>query len=388
MSDYPYEVAVDPADVDVDANKVSKLAEKFLKQQEAGLFPGGQLVARRAGKVIVKVSCGLARGWQGRGGEQLVKVNETTPFAVFSTGKPMAAIVIALLESRGLLHRSMPVSSILPEFASLGREKITIADVLTHRGGIILTDLINQSGLIGDRDAVWQYLIDTPPLYPRGTFAYMPTEYGMILDQLVQRLTGKSIAKLFREELANPLGLSNMYYGLGPHALDDLAWAYWQGKPRYVVTGMDVAKDFEKKCNSLDVFSAGNPAMGMVADAANLAAMYEFLVNGGRTQTGESLIDADLVRQYTNKQISGWNKSIKTFLSFGNGFMLGSPAPCFFGWWGSSKCFGHPGMFSSMAFADQDTKLSMAIVSNGNRGIADFFKRMVPLIHAMRQACH
>jgi len=67
--------------------------------------------------------------------------------------------------------------------------------------------------------------------------------------------------------------------------------------------------------------------------------------------------------------------------------MLGTLTPSFYGWWGSASCFGHPGMFSSVAFADYDTKLSMAIVTNGNRGIGDFFRRMVPLTHALRKSC-
>ncbi len=384
---HPYEDAVDASQVSMDMGRVNKVATTFLKQQKNGQFPGGQLVVRRKGRVVLNVSCGIARGWQGRGGEEIVSVSENTPFAVFSTGKPMAAVIIALLESRGLLDISAPVSRYLPEFGTLGREKITVSDVLTHRAGILLTDLINRPGLIGDAEAVWQYLLETPPLYPRGTFAYMPTEYGMILDQLALSVTGKRMVTLFKEELAVPLGLDNIHYGLGPHPIDDIAWNYWQGKARYMVAGMDVAEGFEEKNNSHDLFSAGNSAISMVADAASLAVMYEFLVNGGRSHDGVQIIDESLVDRYTRKRTSGWNRTIKTYLSLGNGFMLGTPTPSFYGWWGSSNCFGHPGMFSSMAFADHDTKLSMAIVTNGNRSIGDFFMRMAPLAHTMRSAC-
>lgn len=384
---FPYEDAVDAALVQMDSGLVNKVAQQFTRQQEQGVFPGGQLVARRHGKVVLKLACGVARGWQGRGGDTQVSVQHNTPFPVYSSGKPMAAIVIAVLESRGVLDVMAPLASVLPEFGGLGRDEITVLDVLTHRAGIILADLINNHTIWADRDAAWQHLLRTPPRYPRGTFAYMPAEYGLILDQLVMRLTGRTIAEFFRNEIALPLGLRNMHYGLGSRQLDDLAWSYWLGKDRYLVAEMDVADRFEEKNNDPAVFSAGNPAFSMVADAASLAAFYEVLVNGGGHTGNRQLIPGQLVQRYTTRQVSGWNKSLKTYLSLGRGFMLGTPTPSFFGWWGTSGCFGHPGMFSSIAFGDHDTGLSMALVTNGNKGIGDCFTRFVKISHGMRSAC-
>ncbi len=384
--EFPYEAAVDAVEVQMDAAAVQKAAGQFLRQHEQGAFPGGQLVVRRYGKVVLKLACGVARGWQRRGGDTPVSVKDDTPFPVYSTGKPMAAIVIALLESRGMLDVTAPVASVLPEFRGMGRDEITVLDVLTHRAGIILSDMINDHTLWADREAVWQHLLRTPPRYPRGTFAYMPTEYGLILDQLVLRVTGQTIAKQFQNEIAVPLGLRNMHYGLGRYRLDEIAWSYWLGKQHYVVAEMDVADRFEEKSNDAAVFAAGNPAFSMVADAANLAAFYEFLVNGGRSG-GRQLIPEQLARDCTTRQVSGWNKSLRTYLSLGRGFMLGSPMPSFYGWWGTSGCFGHPGMFSSLAYGDHDTGLAVAIVTNGNKGIADHFSRFIKITHALKRAC-
>lgn len=383
---FPYEAAVNAGDAGMDASAVQKTAAEFLRQQERGAFPGGQLAVRRNGKVVLKLACGMARGWQGRGGDVPMRVQDDTPFPVYSSGKPMAAIVIAMLEARGVLDVMAPVASVLPEFGGLGREEITILDVLTHRAGILVADLINNHKIMGDRDAVWQLLLSAPPRYPRGTFAYMPTEYGIILDQLVTRLTGQTLAELFRNELALPLGLRNMHYGLGSRQLDELAWSYWLGKDRYRVAGMDVADRFEEKNNDPAVFSAGNPAFSMVADAANLAAFYEFLLNAGRA--GErQLIPEELARRCTRREVSGWNKSLKTYLSLGRGFMLGTVTPSFFGWWNTSGCFGHPGMFSSLAYGDHDTGLAAAIVTNGNKGVGDVFSRFITITHGLKMAC-
>lgn len=385
--DFPYENAVDLGEVNMDSKGVNKVRDLFLRQQQNGLFPGGQMVVRRHGKVVLNIACGLARGWQGRGGDP-IEVKANTTFAVFSTGKPMAAVIIALLESRGRIDLHTPLAEFLPELGSYGREKITLFDVLTHRGGMILPSLIHTLETNGDAEALWQHLIETPPRYPRGTLAYMPLEYGIIIDRLVKKITGKDSAALLEEEFAKPLKLPNMQYGLGSHQLNDIAWNYWLGKERCVVAEMNVAENFEYKFNIEAVFSAKNPAFGMSSDAANLAAFYEFLVNDGRTRDGKKLIPEQLIKSYTTKQTSGWDKSVKTYLSLGRGFMLGTVIPSFYDWWGSSSCFGHAGVFSSIAYGDHKTGLAVAIVTNGNKSIGDFFKRMVALNHWLRQSCY
>ena len=386
-SDFPYECAVDPTEVNMDSKGVRKVHDLFLRQQRKGLFPGGQLVVRRRGKVVLNIACGLARGWQGRGSDP-VEVKPSTTFAVFSTGKPMAAVIIALLESHRQVDLHTPIAEFLPELGSLGREQITLFDVLTHRGGMILPSLIQTPETNGDAEALWQHLVETPPRYPRGTLAYMPLEYGIIIDRLVKKITGKDSAMLLEEEFTKPLKLPNMQYGLGSHQLKDIAWNYWLGKERYMVAEMNIADNFEYKFNIEAVFSAKNPAFGMSADAANLAAFYEFLVNDGRTRDGNQLISEQFLKRYTTKQTSGWDKSVKTYLSLGRGFMLGTLTPSFYGWWGSSSCFGHAGVFSSIAYGDHETGLAVAIVTNGNNSIGDFFKRMVVLNHGLRKACH
>jgi hypothetical protein len=65
--------------------------------------------------------------------------------------------------------------------------------------------------------------------------------------------------------------------------------------------------------------------------------------------------------------------------------MLGTLTPSSFGWWNTGSCFGHAGAFSCLAFGDFKTGLSVAIVTNGNRGINDFFRRFIPLAHSIRQ---
>jgi len=384
---FPYEDCVNAHDVDMDASRIEKVAEFFVRQCENGAFPGGQLVVRRKGQVVLKLSTGISRNWRHSTG-LVMDTLDTTPFPVYSTGKPMAAILIAMLEDQGKLDINCPIIEFLPDFSGWNRENITIRDVLTHQAGILLPDLYNKIQLWADKKAVWQYLLSQQPRYSRGTLAYMPGEFGILLDHIVKQVTGKYSAELFLKEIAQPLGLNNIRYGLGDLQHDDIAWSYWLGSSRYKVAGMNIAEGFEEKNNDYSVFSAANPAFSMVSDAANLAAFYEFLINGGVTKNGKKLISKNILSTYTSQQISGWDKSLSTYLSLGYGFILGTLSPSPYGWWNTGKCFGHAGIFSSIAFGDYDTGLSVAIVTNGNKSVKDLFLRFSKISYGLRKACH
>lgn len=154
-----------------------------------------------------------------------------------------------------------------------------------------------------------------------------------------------------------------------------------------MVGGNNVAENFEKINNSAELFESTNPAFSMVTDAASLAAFYEFLLNNGMTSAGEQLIAEKSIRRYTTRAVSGWNKSLGTFIAVGRGVTVGTFTPSAFGWWNTGECFGHGGAFSSLGFGDYKTGLSVAIITNGNRNIGDFVKRFIPLTNRLRKAC-
>ena len=358
----------------------------FKKQQTSGAFPGGQLVLRRAGKLVLNEALGIARGLRAQEARPPMQVQSNTPFPVLSAGKPLAAICITLLEDRGMLDVNAPIARIFPEFGKHGKEQITTLDVLTHRSGILMPDFVKKRHLWADREAVQTALIETVPSYPRGTLAYHPYEYGWILNEIMLRVDGRSLPDFFADELAVPLQLPALRYGLAGRAITSVAFTYWLGGNTVNVAGINVAEDFETQ-NSETFFESRNPAVSLICDAASLAAFYEFLVNGGRTPDGQQLISENTLKKYTTVQVSAWDRSLRTPLSIGRGFVMGSLFPSSFGWWNTGQCFGHAGGFSSLAFGDYHTGISVAILTNGNRNMNDFLKRFIPLAHGLRNAC-
>ena len=55
---------------------------------------------------------------------------------VFSTTKPIAALVIAMLVDRGQVDYDAPLSRYWPEFAAEGKGEVTVAEALSHQAGV------------------------------------------------------------------------------------------------------------------------------------------------------------------------------------------------------------------------------------------------------------
>ena len=387
MNTFPYEDPVKPESVNMDSGRLARVVELFQSQQLSGAFPGGQLVVRRTGKLVLNEAVGIARGFRPSELIPPLQVQPQTQFPVLSAGKPLAAVAIAMLEDRGAFDVNAPIAQIFPEFARHGKGQITTLDVLTHRSGMLMPDFVKNPQLWGDREAIQKALIETVPSYPRGTLAYHPYEYGWILNEIVLQVDGRNLPDFFAEEIAIPLQLPALRFGLAERDMDSLAFSYWLGKEKVMVAGLNVAENFEEQ-NSEQFLNARNPATSLVSDAASLSAFYEFLLSGGRSPAGEQLISEKTLHQYTSRQVLAWDKSLKTVLAVGRGFVIGTRFPSSFGWWNTNPCFGHVGGFSCLAFGHYSKNMSAAIITNGNRSMNDFIKRFLPLAHGLRKACN
>jgi CubicO group peptidase (beta-lactamase class C family) len=376
-----------PISPEMDLARLQKAVSLFEDQQRKGAFPGGQLCVRSGGKPIINFAIGIARGLRETEATPVIKVNPETPFPVLSAGKPLAAIAIALLEDLGVLDVNAPISHFVPEFKRNDKENLTPLDVLTHRSGMLMPELVRHTELWGDRRAIQRALAETKPSFPRGTLAYHPHEFGWILNEIVLCVDGRSLPQLFEEEIAIPLELPALRFGLAGRALASLAHTYWLGPEKVDVAGYNVAETFEWQ-NSEEFFAAMNPATSLVTDANSLAAFYDFLLADGVTPKGVQLISANVIRKYTSRVVFSWDRSLRILLAVGRGFVVGTMLPSSFDWWNTNKCFGHAGGFSSLAFGDYTKGISVAIITNGNRGQADFARRFVPLGHAIRRAFH
>lgn len=363
---------------------LDRVIERFRRQRARGAFPGGQLAVVQNGRLLVEDAVGIARGF--RREEELaapVAVTPDTPFPVMSASKGVVAFAVAVLEDRGLLDPEAPVASVFPEFAQNGKAEITILDVLTHRSGLLLEDLVRTPDRWCDWEAVVERVARAKPEFPRGTVAYESHAYGWVLGEVVRRVTGAALPEFLDGVLG--VELSGLHF-LTPPGLPLSARPYWLGKQRFMLGGVDLVPDFERAYDEIAAFRALVPGAGMLSTARALAFFYDALARGGVTASGRRLLRAETLERYTRRVMLTRDRITRAPVAFGRGFSLGWALPHTYSLWGSTRCFGHPGGFGVVAFADPDRAVGIAFVTNGHRSIMDMGRRFGPLGQDVRRA--
>src|SRR4051794_3961685 len=212
-----------------------RAAALFAEQQRRGRMPGGVMVARQRGEVVLAEAVGLAR-------ESRAMTVDTT-FQVMSVSKAVVAFAIAVLEDRGLIDIAAPVATVWPAFAAHGKGEITILDVLTHRAGLVLEDLMRDRQRWRDCEAVTAAIAAAPPDYPRGTLAYEAYSFGWILGEIVRRVSGQPL-DAFVAELLGPEIQGLRFRGARTES-STVARNLWLGDRDYRLGGLRLADDFE-----------------------------------------------------------------------------------------------------------------------------------------------
>ena len=355
---------------------LQRAAALFAEQQRRGRTPGGVMVARQRGEIVLAEAVGLAQGSRA--------MTVDTTFQVMSVSKAVVAFAVAVLEDRGLLEVAAPVATVWPAFSTAGKGEITILDVLTHRAGLVLEDLVREPERWRDWDALTAAVAAAPSDYPRGTLAYEAYAFGWILGEVIRRVSGQPIDTFVADLLAPEIqGLR--FRGARAEATS-VARNDWLGDPDYRLGGLRLADGFEATNNGFSCFEALVPGAGMLADAPALTAFYDMLLRGGVLASGRRLLRAEVLGPYLARATSGRDRITGAWVTLGRGFGVGWALPHPYGWWGTGHCFGHPGGFGMLAFADPEADVSVAILTTANRGVSDLVRRFAPLAQTIRRA--
>ena len=139
--------------------------------------------------------------------------NDDTIALVWSATKGIgsACLLHALQESKiKIEHR---VSEFWPEFGQNGKENITVAQLLSHSGGLCALD---EKVEVTQNDAVIHALEKQTPLWsPGSAHGYHARTFGFLIEELARRICGISISKYWRTVFAEPLSL-DFWIGLPP----------------------------------------------------------------------------------------------------------------------------------------------------------------------------
>ena len=133
---------------------------------------------------------------------------------VFSSGKSLEAIAIAVLVSRGLLNYDAKIVEYWPEFGANGKHGVTVADLMRHEAGLANFDTsLDMQDLFTEnikRNAVGRVIEQHTPRYGAsggGKREYHALTRGWIVNELFRRVdpAGRTIGEFLREEVSTPL---------------------------------------------------------------------------------------------------------------------------------------------------------------------------------------
>lgn len=141
---------------------------------------------------------------------------EGTMALVASATKGLAAMAMAIAQSRGLFDYDDRISRHWPEFAQQGKEKITIRQLLAHQAGLYALDVRVGVETESDFDRLAAILARQKPEWgPGARQAYHAITLGFYESEIIRRTDPRrrSLGLYFHEEIAVPLGL-DFYIGL------------------------------------------------------------------------------------------------------------------------------------------------------------------------------
>ena len=287
-----------------------------------------------------------------------------------------ACVLHALQQQKIELTRA--VAEFWPEFGQSGKDNITLDQLLSHQAGLCA---LEQRVDVLDYERVIRALEAQRPLWRPGTaHGYHARTFGFLLDELIRRITGKTLSDYWQENFARPLQL-DFWIGLPEEQNSRVATIYAakSGKPpapaefyRDLVTpGTLARKTFTSpyglnvisKMNDPHIRAQPNVSFGGIGSASALAKFYSVLANGGESN-GQIFFSPETIERMTTTLSDGVDRVFQIPTAFSAGFMKDSrdAARRMFG--PSPTSFGHPGAGGSHAFVDPKNKIAFAYVMN------------------------
>jgi CubicO group peptidase (beta-lactamase class C family) len=351
---------VDPESLGVDAERLDALRTRAHREIDSGLLPSCQFALARDGRLAAFETLGDA--------------GPDTRYTIFSATKAFVASAAWLLIGDGSLDVTRRVADYIPEFATNGKDVVTVEQVMLHTSGFPRAPL----GPPGwsDRDArlaaFGRWRLNWEP----GTaHEYHPTSAHWVLAELIERVSGTDYRDFVHERVTGVLGLPRVL-GIGPDDQADIAELALCGEPAtpdeleqiFGVRELPITEVTDEALvsfNRADVRAVGVPGGGGIATAATVALFYQALLHDP-----DGLWDRDVLADATGRvRNTFFDPLFGVSANRGLGVVIagddGKANLRGFGHTQSGRTFGHNGAGGQIAWADPESGLSFSYLTNG-----------------------
>ena len=353
-------------------------SENFTRRQELG----GACCVYVQGEKVVDLWGGIREKATGEPWER------DTMVVVYSTTKGLSAMTLALANSRGWLDYDERVCTYWPEFAQHGKDTITVRQLLAHQAGLFAINEKVDRNVVADLDRLAVVLArQIPEWTPGSRQAYHAISLGFYEGELIRRVDPRhrSLGQFFQDEIATPLG--EEFYIRLPESLPDSRLAVPDaGGPFGVLVRLPLPLMFASLNPRSPIFRAimVNPGSNVVLDKERVYARNLEVPSGGGVGTARAIAHAYSefatdgrslgLRRETLRALRApaipsehgfYDEALKGDIKYSLGFTKTCPNWSF----GHEGAFGSPGSGGSLGFADPQTGLAYAYVTNRMRGV-------------------
>ncbi len=359
-------LAPTPEDVGIDSGRLEDVFVRAKRDIDDGTLPSGQVAVARKGRLAGLRTYGSTI----QGGVERPATDQTL-YTIFSCTKAVVGVAVWLLFEDGLLRLDERVAEIIPEFASHGKDIVTIEQVLTHTSGFprapmppeIWHDRSKRVEAFGRWRLMWE---------PGSRFEYHATSAHWVLAEIIERCTGQDFRDFVRKRVARPMGLGELFVGLPEEYQKRVAEVCYIGEIVEPPGGWgEVTPEAILRFNSPSARPAGVPGAGGIASAAELAMFYQPLINGGETFDGTRVIKPETIAFATTVRTTERHRE----LTFGypvnralSVVVAGDDDKAYYRGFGrvvSPRAFGHGGAGGQIGWGDPVTGISLGYCTNG-----------------------
>jgi CubicO group peptidase (beta-lactamase class C family) len=302
------------------------------------------------------------------------------------TTKCVSAVTMARLVERGLLDLDARVADYWPEFASGGKQDVTVRLALSHQAGLIAVDGgFTYAECLAHEPAAVKLAAQRPYWPPGEAHGYHGVTLGLMMDELVRRVTGTTLRDYYREEIKRPYYL-DVFLGLPESEEPRLVpfapalavsrewialWRAWNTRelPAAAVNAVtDVPSDPKSMLDFASwrsLRASGLPSSGGVGTARGLARLMAAATTGvdGRPP----LLSPATVAAVSETQASGRDKVLPTISNYGIVFYTPWRQIPMAG----EGSLGHDGTGGSLVYANPRLGLAFGFTTNVAPGYAD-----------------
>jgi CubicO group peptidase (beta-lactamase class C family) len=275
-------------------------------------------------------------------------VTTDTLYDLASLTKVIVTTTVAMmLVDEGKLDLDQPVSAFISGFRGGAKDRVTVAQLLTHSGGLKWWAPLYEE--LKGKDAYVQRIAAMELDFEPGTKSIYSDLGIILLGEILERVAGESLDAIAKRRIFAPLGMTDTGYRPPSTLLSRVAPTEQDDKWRKRLLHGEVHDE--------NAFALGGvaPHAGLFGTAPDLARIAQLLMNGG-VYDNQRLVSRATVERFTRQAgVPGSSRALGWDTPSEN-----SSAGTLF----SARSFGHTGFTGTSMWMDPERKLFVILLSN------------------------